>query len=70
MSWKVEVEAPNEVWSSNAIRFATEAEAKAAGDELLSRWMAPISSRATETPNEPGTHRFDFEEGRSERLNP
>lgn len=64
MSYKVEVESPTGSWSSNSLRFATKEEAEAAGRELLSRWAVPISSRATETPNDPANRRFDFEQGR------
>jgi len=33
-------------WSANALRYATAAEAEAAGRELLSRWYVPTDSRA------------------------
>lgn len=58
MSWKTEVETPRGHWSTNALRFATKEEAERAGDELLSRWMVPLSSRATETPDEPVNYEF------------
>jgi hypothetical protein len=58
MSYKMEVETPRGQWSSNALRFATKEEAERAGDELLSRWTVPLSSRATETPDEPVNYEF------------
>lgn len=36
-------------WCCNSLRFATKAEAEAAGRELLTRWTVPTDSRATET---------------------
>ena len=68
MSWKMEVETGKDSWSSNALRFATAAEAERAGDELLSRWTVPLSSRATETPDEPVTHMFPLGESRPSPL--
>lgn len=68
MSYKIEVELPRGEKSSNQQRFATEAEAKAAGDELLSRWMVPISSKPVATPLDLVNYRFNFEVGRSEML--
>ena len=58
MSWKTEYEIPKGKWGTNSLRFATAAEAERAGDELLSRWTEPLSSRATETPDEPVNYKF------------
>lgn len=68
MSWKTEVETPRGQWSSNALRFATKKEAEDAGDELLSRWTVPLSSRATETPDEPANYRFNYERFKPEPI--
>ena len=65
-SYKVEVLVGG-TWSSNGLRFATENEAIEAGKELLSRWMAPSDSRATETPD-PVNYRFNFETYRPEPI--
>lgn len=46
-SWQPEVIADNSgKWSTNALRFATEEEAKASADELMSRWMLVTDTRA------------------------
>ena len=66
MSWKMEVLVSGS-WGSNALRFATEKEALAAGKELLSRWFLPIDYRAVESP-EPITHQFDFIINKAKRI--
>jgi hypothetical protein len=58
MSWKAEMKCAGE-WSSNSLRFATQAEAEASGKELLSRWFLPTDSRATES-TDPINYTFDF----------
>jgi hypothetical protein len=68
MSYKTEVYA-DESWSSNSLRFATKEEAEENGKELLSRWMVPTDSRATET-EDPVNYRFDFGDWRAYPLNP
>ena len=68
VSYKLEVEVSHE-WSSNSRRFATAAEAEAAGTELLSRWMAPTDSRVAET-NDPVNARFNFDTFCPEMLPP
>jgi len=52
-------------WSSNSCRYATQAEAEAAGKELLSRWFVPTASRAAESENPVNAR---FENGRTELL--
>jgi len=65
-SYKVEVIADSSgKWCSNALRFATEAEAKVYGDDLFMRWTAVREWRvapADEPVNEKLTH--DPETGR------
>ena len=46
-------------WSTNALRFATKAEAEASVKELMSRWWVPTDGRASES-NDPVNYRFDF----------
>lgn len=66
MSYKTEVLAENQ-WCSNSLRFATQKEAEAAGNELLSRWFVPTASRATETAD-PVNYRFNFDTYRPEPI--
>ena len=54
-------------WSSNGLRFATEAEAAAAGVELLSRWYVPTDSRPAPS-TDPVNRVFNFATNRSEAL--
>lgn len=58
-SWKTEVCCQGE-WSTNGMRYATQKEAEAAGDELLSRWFVPTDSRAAES-EDPVNARFNFD---------
>jgi hypothetical protein len=46
MSWKPEVDTGDGVWTGNALRFATEEEAKAYVADLYSRWMSVRATRA------------------------
>ena len=49
MSWKPEVIADSTgKWVGNALRFATEAEAKANVQNLMDRWMSVIDTRVVE----------------------
>lgn len=66
MSYKYEVSVKGS-WSGNGVRFATEKEADAAGEELLSRWWVPDSHRVVES-EDPVKHRFNFEKGRAEEI--
>ena len=66
MSYKTEVKVGGS-WSSNLVRFATEAEAVEAGKELLSRWFAPSDSRAA-VSEDPVNYKFDFQAWRPVRL--
>jgi hypothetical protein len=54
-------------WASSSQRFATEKEASACGDELLSRWWVPDAHREIEV-DEPVNYRFDFEKYESVPL--
>ena len=65
-SWKTEVLVEGK-WSTNSCRYATEKEAEEAGKELLSRWWVPTDSRAAESEDEVN-YRFNFESGRTERI--
>jgi len=65
-SYKTEVCVQGE-WSTNGCRYATEAEAEAAGKELLSRWYVPTASRPAPS-DDPVNYRFNFAAGRSEML--
>jgi hypothetical protein len=55
-------------WSTNACRYATQAEAEAAGRELLSRWFVPIDSRAVPS-EDPVNYRFNFNSRKPEMIN-
>jgi hypothetical protein len=69
-SWKTEVctmYQGQDTWDSNALRFATKKEAEKYGDELLSRWMVPIASRAVES-DDPITHIFDDSIGQAREI--
>jgi hypothetical protein len=57
MSWRPEVFVESR-WSANALRFATEAEAKASAFNLLMRWALCEDSRATES-DDPVNYRWD-----------
>ena len=46
-------------WATNALRFATKAEAEASVSELMSRWYVPEEGRAAES-EDPVSHTFDF----------
>ena len=55
MSWKAEVIADDSgQWAGNALRFATEAEAKAYVADLEQRWTAVRETRVVES-NDPVT---------------
>ena len=54
-------------WSTNALRFATKAEAEASVAELMSRWWVPTDGRATEC-NDEVNYRFDFATNRNVRI--
>jgi hypothetical protein len=66
MSWKAEMKCSGE-WSSNALRFATQAEAEASGKELMSRWFVPTGSRGTES-TDPVNYLFDFDNFKNVRI--
>lgn len=51
-------------WSTNNLRFATQAEAHASVTELMSRWYVPDDGRATEC-SDPVNYRFDFTTNRN-----
>lgn len=55
-SWKPEVIADSSgKWCSNALRFATKAEADRSASDLMDRWMLVTECRATESID-PITH--------------
>jgi hypothetical protein len=61
MSFKPDVIADSSgKWSSNALRFATEAEARIYVDDLMMRWTAVHDTRIVEI-DEPVTARLDRE---------
>lgn len=49
MSFAVWVKLPGEPEATNAVRYATEAEAKRAGDSLMARWFVPIGYEIRES---------------------
>lgn len=68
-SWQPEVEVDG-VWSTNALRFRTEAEAKASAQNLYGRWMLTTDFRAAPSDDEPtdewiddGHRKIDAPEG-------
>lgn len=63
-SWKPEMLCDGK-WCDNALRFATEQEAKDSGRELMSRWMTPRDCRATLTSDP--VNRV-FKDGRNQDL--
>ncbi len=63
-SWAPEVKVEGK-WSRNAVRFATEAEAKASAAELHSRWMLSEEHRATEATEPPN---YRWANGKLEKI--
>ena len=63
-SFKVEI-TDGSGWGSNAQRFATAAEAKSAGDELMSRWMGAKDMRVVPS-DEPVSH--EWKDGQAHRV--
>lgn len=60
-SWKSWVQtAGDPKFYSNAVAFATEAEAIEAGKELASRWLLVVAHEARPSDEEPN-YTFDFE---------
>ena len=50
MSWKPEVQTDSTgKWYTNALRFATEEEARISAEDLMSRWMLVQACRAAES---------------------
>lgn len=58
MSWKPVMVMKDGERCSNALRFATEAEARASAHELFMRWTQP-SDYDAEQSDDPVTYRFD-----------
>ena len=54
----------NQPPATNACRYATEEEARSAGNELLSRWMQPTGFEVRPT-TDPVNYTFDHAAGRS-----
>lgn len=67
MSYLVWVTLPGNDGGTNACRYATRTQAKAAGSELLSRWLAPTGFKVKKS-KDPVNYRFDFEARRSVSL--
>lgn len=65
-SWKPEVLVDGQ-WSTNALRYATKAEAEASVRELMSRWWVPTDGRASES-SDPVNYKFDFANNINVRL--
>lgn len=66
MSFKVEVREPRStVWSGNALRFATHAEADSYGVDLLSRWFLPEEFRVVESED---AVNYVFADGRAKPI--
>lgn len=65
MSWAPEVFVEGK-WSGNAVRFATEDEAKRWGRDLLLRWFVPTDSRAVAS-TDPVNYRM-LPDGRIEEV--
>lgn len=60
-NWKPEVQTVNdEKWYGNALVFATQKEAKYSADELASRWLLVVATRAVET-DDPVNYRIDWD---------
>lgn len=60
-NWKPEVQVVNdEKWYDNALVFATKEEAKYSADELASRWLLVVGTRAVET-DDPVNYRIDWD---------
>lgn len=60
-NWKPEVQTGNdENWYCNSLVFATEKEAKYSADELASRWLLVVGTRAVET-DDPVNYRIDWD---------
>lgn len=60
-NWKPEVQTVNdEKWYGNALVFATQKEAKYSADELASRWLLVVGTRAVET-DDPVNYRIDWD---------
>ena len=69
MCWKPEVTTasdPEDVYTGNALRFATEDEALRYARDLMSRWTAVRDVRATLTTGE-ATHQWDAATGLHKR---
>lgn len=65
MSWLVWVHLGPNDGGTNACRYATKAEAEAAGSELLSRWFAPTGYEVRESTDPVN---YEFVDGRPRPL--
>jgi len=64
MSWKPEVQVTGEDgWHSNAMAFATEAEAKAWAQDLFNRWFVTTAFRAVEVDTEANPVNYQIVDG-------
>ncbi len=65
MSYKCEVYLPGNEHNSNALRFATAGEARAYGNELLSRWFVPTHFDVVESSD---AVNYRFVDGHAEHI--
>ena len=60
-NWKPEVQTGNDKnWYGNALVFATQKEAEYSADELASRWLLVVGTRAVES-DDPVNYRIDWD---------
>ena len=67
MPYKCFVTLPDGERVSNGLVFRTDVEAKKYGDDLLSRWTAPVSHESEETQDSV-THEWNHELGKVEPV--
>ena len=51
MSFKAEIQAGDNTWSSNSLRFESEEEAMQYAEDLARRWVLVTNFRTTESPD-------------------
>lgn len=67
MSYLIYVILPGNDGGTNACRYATRTQAKAAGRELLSRWLAPTGFEVRKS-KDAVNYRYDFKTNQSVSL--
>jgi hypothetical protein len=60
-------ESPDAPWPTNALRFATEVECAAYGEDLFMRWLALKDKRVAPSEDEPN-YRWDIEAHHATRI--